>query len=354
MVELALVYSEDLLSYDLGPSHPLRQLRVKKALKLMEEIGLLNSGKVALTPPREASEEELKLFHDEAYIDYVKERCAEGEGYLDYGDTPVFKDCFRASKLVVGATLKALEEVIEGRALRSVNLAGGLHHAHPDRASGFCVFNDVAIGIAYLFERGFEKVAYVDIDAHHGDGVMYGFYGDGRLLNLDFHEDGRFLFPGTGSLEELGEGEAKGLKVNFPLPPYSGDDVFLKAFKRLVPKLVRKFEPEYLILQCGADGYKGDPLTHLQYSTYAYEEVVKELIEIAQEVCDGRLTVLGGGGYSYDNVARVWCLATCLLAGYEAPKLREIRDREPTISPREVIEEVEERLRKLSELLKTT
>jgi len=350
VTELAIIYGDELLSYDFGPGHPLRQIRVKMAMELMEDLGLLAQGGVRVVPPRPAKEGEILLFHERSYVEYVKMRSKEGRGLLDHGDTPAFKGCFEASVLVVGATLKAVEEALRGGARFSANLAGGLHHAHPNRASGFCIFNDAAIALAYLLTEGFDRLAYIDVDAHHGDGVMYGFYSDGRILDVDFHEDGRYLFPGTGSVDEIGRGEGRGLKVNIPLPPSSGDDVFVEAFRRLVPKLLAKFKPEYIILQCGADGYVGDPLAHLSYTTHAYEYAVRELAKWSERLCEGRLTLLGGGGYSYENAARVWSLACCILAGYEEGVTR-LKDASPTTSPPEIRGLIKANLDKLERML---
>ncbi|MEM3017575.1 MAG: acetoin utilization protein AcuC, partial [Candidatus Bathyarchaeia archaeon] len=301
----ALVSGDELQTYDLGPTHPLRPERVKVALALMKSYGLLHS--VAHLQPRLATESEILLFHSAEYLETVKEYSSRGYGLLDAGDTPAFKGCYEAAGWVVGASLVAAEAVMNGVSTHAFNLAGGLHHAHPDRASGFCIFNDPAISINFLKKNyGIKRVAYVDIDAHHGDGVMYGFYNDPSVLDIDLHEDGRYLFPGTGSPEEIGGGDAAGLKVNIPLPPRTADDVYLEAFEKIVLPAIKGYSPELVMLQSGADSHRGDLLSHLSITANAYYQVASRIHDLAHELCDGRIIVFGGGGYRLSNVARCW------------------------------------------------
>jgi acetoin utilization protein AcuC len=272
--------------------------------------------------PREATREDLLLFHRPEYLRLVKEMSEVGTGYLDQGDTPAFKGCYEASALATGASLTAVDSVMSGDVAHAINIAGGLHHAHPDRASGFCIFNDPAICIAHLRKKyGMERILYLDIDAHHGDGVMYGFYSDPALLDIDFHEDGRHLFPGTGFTKEVGEGEAAGLKINVPLSPFADDTTYLGLFEKIVPPAVRKYRPQVLLLQCGADSHANDLLAHLQITTRTYRRIITAVHEMAHEVADGRLVVFGGGGYNIANVARAWTAAACVLADYPSPKI---------------------------------
>lgn len=318
---LGIVYSETFQQYDFGPTHPLKPTRLKLTYELMKAVGLLDAENVKTVPPREATREDLLLFHDDEYIGLVKRMSEVGSGFLDMGDTPVFKGCYEASALGTGASLTAVDLVMSGKVTYAMNIAGGLHHAHPDRASGFCIFNDPAISIAYLKKNyGLERILYLDVDAHHGDGVMYGFYSDPAVLDIDFHEDGHHLFPGTGFTEETGEGKAAGLKINVPLSPFAGDETYLELFREIVPRAVRKYRPQMLLLQCGADSHANDLLAHLQITTRTYREVVEVVRNLANELTGGRLVVFGGGGYNIANVARTWTLAACALAEYHWPK----------------------------------
>ncbi len=286
----------------------------------MQATGVLKSPKVKVVEPRVASHQELLLFHDQDYLDLVKSADKTGTGFLDNGDTPAFKGCYQASALATGASLRAVELVMSGEVTYAMNISGGLHHAHPGRASGFCIFNDPAISIAYLKKKyGLKRILYLDVDAHHGDGVMYGFYSDGGVLDIDFHEDGRHLFPGTGFTHEIGEGAGAGYKINVPLPPFTDDEPYLSSFREVVPNAVRKYRPEMLLLQCGADAHANDLLAHLQLTTSAYVEIVKTARELAQEVAGGRLVVFGGGGYNPANVARAWTLAAATLIDLPMP-----------------------------------
>ncbi len=315
----ALLYSEKFLEYNLGPHHPLRPVRVKLTYDLLASKGLLENDSVETIEPRMASRNEILLFHEDAYVSLVEKYSKTGSGLLDMGDTPAFKGCYEATSLVVGASLKACDLIMDGRVVHAFNPSGGLHHAHPERASGFCIFNDPAIAIAYLkAKHGIKRLLYIDIDAHHGDGVMYGYYQDPSVLDIDFHESGRFLFPGTGFPDETGEKDAVGLKVNIPLLPQTGDQAFLNAFHQLVPRLVEDFRPEIILVQCGADGHFDDRLAHLRLSTNVYREVVGEMHRLAHELCNGRLLLFGGGGYTLQNVPRVWAVAFASLAGLDS------------------------------------
>jgi acetoin utilization protein AcuC len=318
---LGVVYSDAFQQYDFGPTHPLKPTRLKLTFELMKAVSLLSSPNVKLTEPRQASAHELALFHTETYIEQIREASGLGEGFLDLGDTPAFKGCYEASALAAGASLKAVDLVMSGEVTHAMNISGGLHHAHPGQASGFCIFNDPAISIMYLKKKyAQKKVLYLDVDAHHGDGVMYGFYSDPGVLDIDFHEDGRHLFPGTGFTEEIGDGSASGLKINVPLSPLMGDEPFLELFRQIVPTAVRRFKPNVLLLQCGADSHANDLLAQLQLTTRTYCEVARIAQQLAHEVAGGRLVVFGGGGYNIANVARAWTLVASTLVGYEPPK----------------------------------
>src|SRR5712692_3776766 len=240
-----LVWDEGFLNYNFGPQHPLRPIRIKLTYELIRSKGILQQETVEVIKPRRASREEILLFHEEDYVRLVEQYSKKGSGLLDMGDTPAFKGCYEATSLVAGASIVAANEVMGGRLSHAFNPSGGLHHAHPERASGFCIFNDPAVVIAHLKSKyNMKRIVYLDIDAHHGDGVMYGYYEDPSVLDIDFHESGRFLFPGTGFPDETGEAEAKGLKFNIPLLPGTGDEAYLAAFRELVPALVKNYRPE--------------------------------------------------------------------------------------------------------------
>lgn len=317
---LGIVYSDAFQQYDFGPNHQLKPTRLKLTFDLMRAVNLLSSPNVKVSEPRVASFDELTLFHDEEYVNLIRNVSESGEGFLDLGDTPAFKGCYEASALAAGASLKAVDLVMSGQVTHAMNISGGLHHAHRGRASGFCIFNDPAVAIAYLKKKySQERVLYLDVDAHHGDGVMYGFYSDAGVLDIDFHEDGHHLFPGTGFTEEIGEGNAAGIKINIPLSPLTGDQPYIELFREIVPAAVRSYKPQILLLQCGADAHANDLLAHLQLTTKTYCEVAKTVHELAHEVAGGRLVVFGGGGYNIANVVRTWTSVASALVEFTPP-----------------------------------
>lgn len=265
-----------------------------------------------------ASRATLETFHQSEYIEFVERASGlDREVLLDAGDTPAFRGCHEAAARLVQGAVDALDYTIEHRR-PAFHPAGGLHHAHPGRASGFCIFNDVAIAVARGMRRG-HRVAYIDIDAHHGDGVMYGFYDSGRVLDVDFHQDGRTLFPGTGFPQEVGRADGAGLKANIPLPPGAGDEALLPIFHRVVPPLLRWFRPHVIVLQHGVDGHYGDGLARLQYSPAAYAEIDRTILALAHELTGDRLLVTGGGGYRPESVSRVFARTGAILAGVPVP-----------------------------------
>jgi acetoin utilization protein AcuC len=322
---VALVYGPEIVGYDHGPQHPLRPVRVMLTRELIAAYGLLDEERVSEVPPPVASDEQLRLVHTADYIDAVR-RAGDGEpgdwwrfGFGP-GDNPIFPRMHEASARVAGASLVAAEHVLEGKAEHAFNPAGGLHHAMPDRASGFCVYDDPAIAIAWLLERGVERVAYVDVDVHHGDGPQAIFYQDPRVLTISLHESGRYLFPGTGFVDERGAGEAEGTKVNVPLPPYTSDEGWLTAFREVVPSLVRGWRPDVLVTQLGCDTHHTDPLAHLALSTRAYREAAGALHELAHQAAGGRWVATGGGGYQWARVVpRAWTIYFAEMAERELP-----------------------------------
>lgn len=323
---VALIYSPDYLKYNFGPTHPFMPRRMNMALDLMRAYGLLG-GPVGVMEPPSATEEELGLFHHSGYIERVRELDSSGEPGrpdLDYGlgteDTPVFPGIYDGASRIVGGTLQACRLVVEGHLEHAFNIGGGLHHAREAFASGFCIFNDAAVGIAWLRRAHNARVLYIDIDAHHGDGVQFGFYRDREVLTISFHETGRYLYPGTGYYHERGAGEGYGYSVNVPLDAFTDDESWLEAFEAVVPRLARAFCPDVIMLQAGCDAHYWDPLTHLNVTTRGYEGAVRMVHELSHELCGGRLVALGGGGYDiWRVVPRAWTLLVGVLSGIELP-----------------------------------
>jgi acetoin utilization protein AcuC len=317
---LTVVWDERFLAYDLGAEHPFSERSRGLGADLLSATAAGAAPHtldwIRQVPP--APRPLLESFHLPEYLAYVETASGqENPVVLDTGDTPSFPGCFEeAARIVEGGdrALRAVEE-LERPAFHP---AGGFHHARPDRASGFCIFNDVAIAVGRAVSTG-RRVAYLDIDAHHGDGVMYGFYESGKVLDIDVHQDGRTLFPGTGFPRESGRGDGAGLKVNLPLPPLSGDEAVLPLFRRIVPTLLRKYRPELIVLQHGVDAHAGDALAHLQYTADAYAQIDRLVLELSRELCHGRLLVTGGGGYRASSVSRVLAQAGLILAGLPRP-----------------------------------
>ena len=298
--------------YGFGDGHPFGPDR--QAAFLREFAARSLDRKVRVLEPRDASEPELLAFHTGSYLEFVRERSASGQGYLDAGDTPAFRGVYEVASCVVGATLTAVEHIMAGESRRAFVPIAGLHHAARDHAAGFCVFNDCGVAIEVLRSRfGLGRVAYIDIDAHHGDGVFYAFENDAAVIFADLHEDGRYLYPGTGAPEETGRGAAQGTKLNLPLAPGADDSVFSDLWPQVMTHLER-FEPEFLILQCGADSIDGDPLTHLRLTPRAHARAASELVALAERLGHGRVLALGGGGYSRANLASAWNSVVASLA----------------------------------------
>lgn len=271
-----------------------------------ESIRLGHANLVQVETPVMATREELLTFHTPDYVAKVEEYSNRGSGLLDRGDTPAFPGVWEAAGHVVGSALDAMERILDGRCRRAFVPIAGLHHAARAMASGFCVFNDCGVVIETLrAKHGIQRVAYVDIDAHHGDGVFYAFEEDPDLIFADLHEDGRFLYPGTGHVEETGKGAAEGTKLNVPMPPHADDAAFFKVWP-VVETYLEKAAPEFIILQCGADSIAGDPVTHMNYSRAAHLHAAASLTELAEKHCDGRILAVGGGGYNNTNIAQGW------------------------------------------------
>src|SRR4051794_16916252 len=337
-----VVWAEDLLGYDLG-DHPLDPVRVELTIALARELGVLDRPGVSVVAPEPADEATLTRVHAPAYLDAVRAASVD-PSFVGWGlgtsDNPVFPHMHEASALVAGATVRAAEAVWRGEATRAVNVAGGLHHAMRDRASGFCVYNDPAVAITRLLDLGAERVAYVDVDVHHGDGVQAIFWDDPRGLTISLHETPLTLFPGTGFPTETGGGGAEGSAVNVALPPGTDDAGWLRAFHAVVPAALRAFRPQVLFTQCGADTYRIDPLADLRLTVdgqrASYLALRKladrpadlrltvdgqrasylELRKLADELCQGRWIATGGGGYAlFEAVPRAWTHLLAIATG---------------------------------------
>ncbi|MYT70356.1 MULTISPECIES: acetoin utilization protein AcuC [unclassified Streptomyces] len=317
-----LMWDPAVAGYDFGPGHPMDPVRLELTRSLVGAFGLDRAGDVEVVAAARAGESTLQLVHREDYVEAVKaaslDPAAADPSYgLGTTDDPAFAGMHEVSALIAGQSVGAAEAVWRGEALHGVNFAGGLHHAMPGGASGFCVYNDAALAIARLLELGVERVAYVDVDVHHGDGVQAAFWEDPRVLTVSLHEHPRTLFPQTGWPEETGaDGAAEGSAVNVALPAGTGDAGWLRAFHAVVPELLAEFRPQVLVTQHGADTHFEDPLAHLAVSLDAQRAVQVACHELAHTYADGKWVALGGGGYAVvDVVPRSWTHLVAVAAG---------------------------------------
>jgi acetoin utilization protein AcuC len=292
-----------LAAYGFGRDHPFNARRHDTFFEAFALAGLEQRTRRYL--PRSATRAELELFHTARYLDFVAARCAEGVGYLDGGDTPAQRGLDAAAAVVVGTTLEACRRVLVGEVARSFCPVGGLHHGARDGAAGFCVYDDCGVAIEWLRRQGLRRIAYVDIDAHHGDGVYYAFEDDPDLLFADIHQDGRTLYPGTGHADETGRGRARGTKLNLPLAPGARDAEFMAAWDE-VERYLEATPPEFVLLQCGADSIAGDPLAQLRLTPASHAHAARRLATIASRPGCRGLVAVGGGGYDRDNLAAAW------------------------------------------------
>lgn len=321
MPALPVVYHDDYLTYNFGPGHPFTPVRWEALQQLLAGAGL----PIEWIIPEPASDESLCKVHSREFVDAVKAASGgfgpsySGQYGLETGDVPVFRGMHDASSIVAGGSLRAGELVASGQAKRALQLGGGLHHAMRDRASGFCVYNDLAVLVQGLRDQDL-RIAYVDIDVHHGDGVQAIFYDDADVLTVSLHESGRYLFPGTGFVDELGRGAAQGTSINLPLFPETKDASFLEVFDSVVPDTVKAFQPDILVVQSGADAHRLDPLAHLSLTTHAYGAVFDRLIQLADDVTGGRIVVTLGGGYAFDSTLRIWSMLAYKLADEKLPE----------------------------------
>ncbi|MBF0152778.1 MAG: acetoin utilization protein AcuC [Magnetococcales bacterium] len=314
-IPVCLYVGDNLGRYGFGDGHPFGPQRQDAFWSEAQRQGL--HLRASVQEPVQANRETIELFHKPAYVEQVKRQSVTGKGYLDYGDTPAFVGVYEAASYVVGSTLAAVDGIMQGRFRRGLIPIAGLHHARPERAGGFCVFNDPGVAIMVLRQKyGLKRIAYVDIDAHHGDGVFYPFEADPDLIFADLHEDGQFLYPGTGHAHETGKDAAAGTKVNIPLPPFANDTHFFQEWPK-VEALMRETRPEFIILQCGADSIDGDPITHMRYSLAPHAHATASLCQLAEELGHGRVVAVGGGGYNLRNIGQGW--SAVLQAMLETP-----------------------------------
>lgn len=325
-VTCALVWSDELARYRFRPGHPLDPLRLELTVALIQAMDLAGGPDRPIVAPEGATDDDLITVHDSDYVDAVRRVSADPTARVDrrFGlgtdDVPIVPRMHEMSRAVVGSTLTAARLVATGRATRALGLAGGLHHAHPGAASGFCVYNDLAVAIRWLQREHGMRVLYIDYDAHHGDGVQDVFYGDPEVLTVSIHESGLYLFPATGFIDELGEGAGHGRSANIPLEAQTEDASFLAAFDALVPELADAFEPDIIVLQAGCDAHALDPLTHLRCTTRLFEALASRVVTIAERHCGGRIVATGGGGYAIRSVVpRAWTLTWAALCGEPAP-----------------------------------
>ena len=298
------VYTGDEVSHYGFEDHPFSEDRIHAFWDEMHVRQLADQ--VRILHPTMATEDQIRLFHTPEYVEKVKIYSEVGEGLLDYGDTPAYKGVYEDAAKVVGTVIDATRKVMNNEVRRIFAPIAGLHHSMPDTAAGFCVFNDVGVAIKLLQrEYGLERIAYVDIDAHHGDGLFYPFETDPTVIYADIHEDGRYNFPQSGFSHEVGKGPAKGRKLNIPLLPLSADDDFMMMWPK-IEDFVRRWEPQFVFMNCGADGLNGDPLAHLHYTARAPAHAARALCQIAEEYAGGRIVAVGGGGYDPRNIANAW------------------------------------------------
>ena len=322
----ALVWNDRPLAYDFGPGHPLAPIRVELTVSLIRACGLTDAEGVGTLPGLPYGDDDVLRIHGEDYVDTVRRLSAAPDPAgsprhgLGQGDNPVFAGMHEAALEICGMSVAAAEAVWTGRARRAFNPAGGLHHAKRDAASGFCVYDDPAAAIEWLLRHGAERVAYVDVDTHHGDGPQELFYDDPRVLTISLHESGRYLFPGTGFADEVGEGDARGTKLNVALPPKTTGPLWLEAFDRVVPAALDAFDPQVLVTQLGCDAHVHDPLAHLALTTDDFHAVAVRLAELADAHAEGRWVAMGGGGYQVARVVpRAWTIHFAELAGQDLP-----------------------------------
>ena len=329
MASIAFVDRQGLSGYDLGTDHPLAPVNRELAIDLIRAYGLLDRPDVTVLAPEPGDEELIGRVHTAAYMAAVRRYSAQPAlaaafeagmwGLAHGGDTPAFAGMHEAAVAVCGSSVTAARAVWEGRADRVLSVAGGLHHAFANKANGFCIYNDPAVAIQWLLENGAERVAYVDVDVHHGDGTQFIFYDDPRVLTCSVHESGRYLFPGTGAIAERGVGAGDGYSVNIPLPAFSGDGPYMRAIEDVIVPAVIDFAPDVIVTQDGVDPHHEDPLAHLQVRMATFPGLWRVLHRLADDAAGGRWIALGGGGYNVDVLPRAWALLFAEMTGVPLP-----------------------------------
>ncbi|MFX0065524.1 MAG: acetoin utilization protein AcuC [Candidatus Hermodarchaeota archaeon] len=326
MIKTGIIWSDQYTEYNLGETHPMNPKRLLVPYHLFKSLKIFELPQIQIFTPYPTSESNLLLFHTSEYIKAVKVLAEIGGGSrlkygLGTGDCPVFPEMHETSRFIVGGALEGVKRIQKGDVQQAFAILGGLHHAFAERAAGFCYYNDVVIAIKYLQqEYGVNRVLYIDTDVHHGDGVLNAFYSDKSVLGISIHESGQFLFPGTGYSNEIGENEGTGYSINIPLFPGTWDDLYIKIFDSIIPCLWNEFDPEFIIWQCGADGHSRDILGHLNLTTMAYNYLGQRIAELSRNCsAQGKLLLLGGGGYNPDSVARAWLAILAGITGIELP-----------------------------------
>lgn len=307
---VAVIWSDEYLAYDHGGDHPMHPVRIDLTMKLAESLGVLRAPHVSIHAPTSATEDELLRVHSARYLSAVREAPIQpwGIGHgLGTDDNPIFWGMYESAAMIAGGTRLAAQLVWEGKVQHAVNIGGGMHHAMPGSAAGFCIFNDLSVAIAWLLDHGAQRVAYVDVDGHHGDGVQASFYDDPRVMTVSVHQSPLSLWPHTGFASEIGRDDATGTAVNLALPPGTDDRGWRTAFEATVPNILRQFRPEIIVTQCGCDTHHEDPLVDLSLTVDGQAAIYSRLHELAHELCGGRWVATGGGGYGLVRaVPRSW------------------------------------------------
>ena len=314
----AFIYSPQLEEHSYPPDHPFNTIRAKKTREIINSMGLLAAPDRIEVPPEPADRLVLKKFHSARYL-HTLQNASKGQWDhkalnmgLGTSDCPVFDGMYEYTVLAVGATITAAQLIINGSARAAFNPSGGFHHAHPERASGFCYINDVALACMVLAEQN-KKVLYLDVDVHHGDGVAYAFYDRNDVMTISLHQNPKTLFPGTGFEDEIGSGKGRGYCVNIPLPIGTYDDAYMLAIKTVVLPLIRAFKPDVFVFELGADALAGDPLANLALTNNVYADIIKLLLAFEKPIL-----MTGGGGYNINNSVRAWALGWAALCGADA------------------------------------